>query len=316
MNISKEAKVGILALVSFVILYLGFNFLKGSDLFSSTNKYLVVYDNVDGLVASNPVMLNGLSIGRVKSVDLMQDKQNKLLVVLEINNKISVPGRTEAILADGGLLGGKMINLRMGSGKPLADGDTLIPVKDVGISELLKTKALPVMSNADSLLTSLRTVTLKFKDTGEYLNAVLKNSDKTITGLNGSVTGLISENRSNLAGITGNMKNLTASLVETEKGLKPLLGKFNTMADSLNALRLGQTLNETKKTVATLNKILAGLEAGQGTTGKLLKDDSLYVNLTKAMTDLDKLLIDFRLAPKRYVNISVFGKKTPPPVVK
>lgn len=134
MNISKEAKVGILALVSFVILYLGFNYLKGSDLFSSTNKYIVVYDNVDGLVASNPVMLNGLSIGRVKSVDLMQDHQNKLLVVLEINNKIVVRSKTEAILADGGLLGGKMINLKMGSGKPLEDGDTLLALKDVGIS--------------------------------------------------------------------------------------------------------------------------------------------------------------------------------------
>jgi len=126
----------------------------------------------------------------------------------------------------------------------------------------------------------------------------------------------IAENRSNLNGITGNLKTLSGNLVETEKQFKPLLGKFNKMADSLNALKINQALASTQKSLDDLQKVMAGIQAGQGSLGKILKDDSLYTNLNKTMVDLDKLLIDFRLAPKRYVNISVFGKKTPPPAVK
>jgi phospholipid/cholesterol/gamma-HCH transport system substrate-binding protein len=97
--------------------------------------------------------------------------------------------------------------------------------------------------------------------------------------------------------------------VETEKQLKPLLTKFNTIADSLQAVKIGETLNSANKAVSSLQRIVSKLEKGQGTAGKLLMNDSLYVGLNKALLDLDKLLIDVRLQPKRYVNVSIFGKK-------
>jgi phospholipid/cholesterol/gamma-HCH transport system substrate-binding protein len=106
---------------------------------------------------------------------------------------------------------------------------------------------------------------------------------------------------------------LSNDLVETEKQLKPLMGKFNTIADSLQALKLGKTVNEINSSLASVQKIVLSLEQGKGSAGKLLKNDSLYLSLNKTLVNLDKLLLDFRLQPKRYLNISVFGKKTPPP---
>jgi phospholipid/cholesterol/gamma-HCH transport system substrate-binding protein len=135
--------------------------------------------------------------------------------------------------------------------------------------------------------------------------------------LGASLNSTIAENKVNLAGITANMKSLSANLIDTEKSLKPLIGKFSSIADSLSALKVSQALATTQKSLEGLQKIMAGIEAGQGSVGKLLKDDSLYTNLNRSVADLDKLLIDFRLAPKRYVNVSIFGKKTTePPVVK
>lgn len=306
MKFSKEAKVGAMALVAIIMLYFGFHILKGSDVFSRTYKYHVIYDNIDGLTASNPVLLNGLNIGRVQGIKLLQDQQNKLLVTLDIQKSISLPEGTAATLADGGLLGGKVIHLAMGkSDKFLTDGDTLSALKEAGISALLQEKALPLVTHADSLVRNLDLVASGFKETGLILNQVLKNYDQAGT----DVQGLLKDNRKNLLAITTNINKLSTSLVETEKELKPLLGKAGTLADSLNALRLGETIQGANKMIGELRQILASIEAGNGTAGKLVKDETLYRNLNSTMVSLNKLMTNFREHPKRYVHLSVFGKK-------
>jgi phospholipid/cholesterol/gamma-HCH transport system substrate-binding protein len=302
---SKELKVALLAVVSLVVLYFGFNFLKGSDLFSSSRQYYTIYDNVDGLVVSNPVLLNGLSVGRVKNIDILSGRNNALLVTIDITKDIQLTSATMASLADGGLLGGKVINLVISPGTPLRDEDTLRSEKVVGLSTLLQQKADPVLDNADSLMRNLNVVTSKFKETGTILNQLLGTVDRTGVALEATLT----ENRVALAAMLTNLNTLSASLVQTEKELKPILGKASTLADSLQALRLSQTVNEANRTVARLQGLLQNLEKGQGTAGKLLQDEKLYTNLNQTLTDLDKLLVDFRRQPKRYVHFSVFGRK-------
>jgi len=306
MKVSKEVKVGTMAIFALVMLYLGFHVLKGSDVFSRTYKYYVIYDNIDGLTASNPVLLNGLNVGRVQGIKLLQDRQNKLLVTLDIQKGVSLPTGTAAVLADGGLLGGKLIRLMMGtSATYLKDEDTLAARKEAGISALLQEKALPLVTHADSLVKNLDVVASGFKETGLILNQVLKNYDQTGT----SLQGLLGDNRKNLLAITTNLNALSASLIETEKGLKPLLAKTGTLADSLNALKLGETVQSANRTIAELRALLASVESGKGTAGKLIKDETLYNNLNKTMVSLNKLMTNFREQPKRYVHISVFGKK-------
>jgi len=310
---SNELKVGFLALLAFLILYLGFNFLKGNDVFSSARVYYVEYENVDGLMVSNQVMVNGIEVGKVKKVELQPTKSNKILVTLRLSQDIVIPDKTVAVLSDGALLGGKIIRLRLEGKGNLAEDSFLKGETEVGVTALLKERAIPVIANADSLLVSFRQISTKFDHTGTYLNSLLKTSNETVSNINGSVNGIVADNRANIAQISSNMKSLSTDLIETEKQLRPLLTKFNSVADSLNALQLGKTLKEVDATVVSLKKIVQGLERGEGTAGKLIKNDSLYLGINRTIVDLDKLLLDFRLQPKRYLNISVFGKKNTPP---
>lgn len=310
---SNELKVGFLALVAFLILYFGFNFLKGNDVFSSARVYYVEYENVDGLMVSNQVMVNGIEVGKVKKVEIQPAKANKILVTLRFSQDIVIPDKTVAVLSDGALLGGKIIRLRLEGKGNLPEESFLKGETEVGVTSLLKERAIPVIANADSLLVSFRQISTKFDNTGTYLNTLLKTSNETVSNINGSVNGIVADNRANVAQISANMKILSADLMETEKQLRPLLTKFNTVADSLQALRIGKTLREVDLAVVSLKKIVQGLERGEGTAGKLIKNDSLYLGLNKTLVDLDKLLLDFRLQPKRYIGISVFGKKNTPP---
>ena len=310
---SNELKVGFLALITFLILYFGFNFLKGNDVFSSARIYYVEYENVDGLMVSNQVMVNGIEVGKVKKVEIQPSKANKILVTLRLSQDIVIPDKTVAVLSDGALLGGKIIRLRLEGKGNLAEDSFLKGETEVGVTALLKERAIPVIANADSLLVSFRQISTKFDHTGTYLNTLLKTSNETVSNINGSVNGVVADNRANIAQISSNMKTLSSDLIETEKQLRPLLTKFNTVADSLNALKLGKTLREVDATVVSLKKIVQGIERGEGSAGKLIKNDSLYLGLNKTLIDLDKLLLDFRLQPKRYIGISVFGKKNTPP---
>ena len=310
---SNELKVGFLALIAFLILYFGFNYLKGNDVFSSARVYYVEYENVDGLMVSNQVMINGIEVGKVKKVELQPTKSNKILVTLRFSQDIVLPDKTVAVLSDGALLGGKIIRLRLEGKGNLPEESFLKGETEVGVTSLLKERAIPVIANADSLLVSFRKISTKFDNTGTYLNTLLKTSNETVSNINGSVNGIVADNRANVAQISANMKILSADLMETEKQLRPLLTKFNTVADSLQALRIGKTLREVDLAVVSLKKIVQGLERGEGTAGKLIKNDSLYLGLNKTLVDLDKLLLDFRLQHKRYIGISVFGKKNTPP---
>ncbi len=306
---SNELKVGFLALLAFLILYFGFNFLKGNDVFSSSKIYYVTYENVDGLTSSNQVLLNGIEVGKVKKVELLPEDGNKIKVTLRINKDLILPDKSIVVLSDGALLGGKVMRLELMGKGSLPSETVLQGTTEKGLSALLKERALPVLSNADSLLVSFRMISRKFENTGTHLNELIKNSNSAVKTINGSVSELVTDNKSNIKQITTNMKALTQSLTETEKQLKPLLTKFNTVADSLQAVRIGQTLQEAGKAINSLQKIVSKLEEGHGTAGKLLTNDSLYNGLNKSLLDLDKLLIDFRTQPKRYIHFSVFGKK-------
>ncbi|MFD1143800.1 MlaD family protein [Larkinella insperata] len=306
MKLSKEAKVGILAVVTLVMLYFGFNFLKGSDIFSRSNKYLVVYDNVDGLTASNPVQLNGLSVGRVDRIDILQTRNNQLLVTLDVDKQIRIGQGTKAILADAGVLGGKVIILQINpSTTQMESGDTLVSGKEAGITALIKEKTLPVLNSVDSLTVNLNRIVKQFDRTGLILNKTLEGVEATT----GTLQLTVGENRESIRRLMTNLSNLSASLAQTEKEVKPLLTKASTFADSLNALKLGQTLASANQSISTLQQMLADINSGKGTIGKLKGDEALYKNVNGATASLEKLLTDFRENPKRYVHFSLFGRK-------
>lgn len=305
MNISKETKVGILAVATIAILYFGFNFLKGADMFSRNYQYFAIFDNVGGLQSSNAIKLNGVQVGQVQKTELLQNFGNKVLVTLDINKNLILTEGTRAILTSE-LLGGNAIALQIATGgKLLQEGDTLVAETEKGIQALLQEKALPVVRDADSLILNLNKIIKQFDKTGFVLNKLLTTTDQTALGINAT----IAQNREAIAATLSNVKALSASLIETEKSFKPIIANLTTTTDSLKALQLGKTLAEANAAVATLQKTLSALEKGEGTAGKLLKDQAMYDNINRTLVSVNKLMTNFRQNPKRYVNVSVFGRK-------
>ncbi len=302
---SKEFKIGLLALIASFMLYAGFNFLKGMDFFSNTSYYYVVYDNVSGLTISNPVMLNGLNVGRVKDIRIMQNEAHKLLVVIDVRSDLALGKASQAVLADNGLLGGKMIDLKIPPIlQKINSGDTLVPVSNPSFMAMLEDKADPIIEQIEPLLSNLRDISEKFKtlDT-ESLNAALSDF-KGITGtLNAQLAG------GQLNSILTNLNSSSQDLAQAGKSLPQLTQKANTLMDSLNQVELTTVVNQANESMRQLNEILQGIAQGEGTLGALATNDSLYNSLNQVSEDVDKLVIDLRENPKRYVNISVFGRK-------
>lgn len=301
---NKEFKIGLLGLVACVLLYLGFNFLKGSDFFSTSTYYYVVYNKVEGLQISNPVMLNGLTVGRIDNIGLLQKEGNKLLVTLQIRNDLKLDRSSQAILTDNGLLGGKIIALNVGKiTKPLSTGDTLKGIINEGMLADLTKKADPVLKQVDSIMFNvnalMKTLAMAREDIGQTLGNFNDISGSIKAGLD----------RAQLEQIMGNINQLSASLLQMQKQFNPIVGKMDQFADKMNRMELEKAVNQANASLGNLNQVLEKVNRGDGTLGALANNDSLYRNLNNVSHNMDKLFIDLRENPKRYVNISVFGKK-------
>lgn len=306
MKLSKEFKVGLFALIGGIILYLGFNYLKGADLFSSTRRYYVVYDNIDGLTVSNAVMLNGMAVGRVEKIKMLPERNNYLLIAMEVNENIILNDSSVAVLTDSDLLGGKTIDLAIHQGtRRLEAEDTLRSGKSQGITDILQQKAVPVLDNLDSTAVALHRIMQEFEGTATVLQSTLKNFQQSSSTLN----TMMAENRGNVKKIAANFAQLSSSLVETERNLKPILAKMNTFADTLNSMELAKAVDNANKSMQELNTMMAKINQGQGTMGKLVNNDSLYNNLNSTSNSLDLLLKDIKTNPRRYINVSVFGRR-------
>ena len=296
-NFSKEVIVGLFTTVGLVLLYLGFNYLKGIDFFSSTSKYYAIYDNVDQLAVSNPVLVNGYAIGRVSHIKILRNKQNKVLVELDINSDLSLGDSTKAILTSE-ILSGKYILLSIGEvKKPLKSGDTIRAEVAKGLLDVFAKNAEPVADNLqitlrnfnaviDNLVRNtkqLDTIFMKLQSTPGYLN-------HTIINANGKVDELATS-----------FKAVSENINGTLNELKPTLNNFKALSDSLKQLRLNQTLAKTQQTLTSLNETLAKLKKGDNTASKLLTEDSLYVNLNKLLANMDSLVKHFDNNPKHFL---------------
>lgn len=300
MKISKEVKVGLLALVAITILYVGFRFLKGIDFFDPTNTYYVEYNNVDGLSVSNPVKINGFRVGRVNSITLQQEGgDTRMIVGLEISDDLEIYEGSEAILSDDGILGSKSITLSIARrGSVLEDEGFLLGTVDKSLQEMIQERADPIVREVDTTLHRVNNILNGLSGSGEKVDQTVDELREIAEVLKYIVT----ENRRDINSITSNVNMLTEALNDPENGVRPFMLKLNQMADSLNSLELKETVVNANQAVARLDSIARGLERGEGSLGMLLKDDSLYNNLNRSSEDLDKLLIDVRRNPGRYLD--------------
>ncbi len=313
MRISKEVKVGIMAVVGMVMLYFGVSFLKGADFLSSEYKYYVLYDNIDNLQASNPVLINGLPVGRVAKVELLPELNNKILVTLTISKKLQIKKINYAMLKNASLLGGKAVYLQIDSTlskerfktfstQYYNPKDTLRVGVEKDMIASITSQVAPIVKRADSVMIQVENLLREFEGVGKAVKGTLLSAEATAGTLNATLL----ENRAKIDAMLANLNTLSANIVETEKGFKPILGKMNTFADSLNAIRFSETVNKANVAIAQFDQILEKMNKGEGSLGALLKDKALYDNLNNLSINIDKLIIDLRLNPKRYIKISAF----------
>ena len=303
---SKEFKVGIFGIIAVSILYLGFNYLKGEDFFKNNKKYYAIYENIDGLTVSNSVFVKGLTVGRVSNISYQQNK-GRIVVEMDINGDLILGDSTIAYLRSQSFLGGKAIELRIPEKieNPKKAGDTLRSALAMGMLESITQKTLPVAEDVGALLRKFSAIIDSLQTTEALINSTIIDLHRTLNTI-----GLtINENRINLRNSLNNIDSITLSIKNSTRQLEPLLENTNAVVDSLQAANLAETITSIRQAVENLNQTLQDLNNGEGTAGKLLKNDSLYVHLNSSADNLNKLLIDMREHPKRYVHFSVFGKK-------
>lgn len=300
---SKEFKVGLFAVIIGVILYLGFNFLKGVEIFSNTNKYYALYSNVDGLNVSNPVIINGFSVGRVSKISILQDRGNKVLVEMTVVENIILSDSTVATLSNSDFLGSKAITLTIGDiSTPKIDGDTLVSAIDKGLAEILE-RAQPLTDNLGLTISRVNEILLGLEGAGEDIKETINSFNKTLIGVN----KLISENSGSIKGTLSNFENLSNNLNKKLNKLDPVIVKADSALAKINKLEIERTLNTLDKLLKDLSKTVEAINTGKGSLGKMIKEDSLYNNLNKTLLDLDKLLIHFNENPRHFM--SPLGKK-------
>lgn len=306
---SKEFKVGLLVVISGAILYLGFNFLKGRDFFTNDSRYFVAYDNVDGLTVSNPVILNGYTVGRVEEIEIQHDNDHQLLVSLTINGDVPINNETVAELASDGLLGGKAIKLTLNQGETALESGELKAKKEESLTALLERTALPVVSNIDTLVGDFKSYMTGKNE--ENITNTIANIDSTTDNFKKMSTALmymVARNQQNINATTANITSLTKELQTTVSTLQPILTKVNGFADTLNNLEINTTLATANSSLEKLQGILSQVQGDTGTLGKLMNSPDVHDKLSKTLKDVDYLVNDIQANPSRYIHVSVLGK--------
>lgn len=304
MKLTREVKTGILAIGAILLFIFGYSFLKGTNLFQDSRIFYVKYQNVEGLAKSAPVTINGLTVGKVNDIGFAS-KDGGLIVKFTLDSDFAFSKNSMVKIYSTGLIGGKSLGIFPEyNAKNLAkSGDTLRGEIDLGMLDAVSKTLGPLQNKLTATLTSVDTLLAGFneilnEESRTNLQAAIKNLNATMSSLNrasGELNSLLVNNSSKLDRTFTNLDDMAAN--------------FSKLSDSLAQLEVGQLVSDLEKVVSGFDAIVTKIDNGEGSVGKLINDDKLYDNLEGASRQLEQLLQDLKLNPKRYVNISVFGKK-------
>lgn len=302
-----EIKIGIVVTLSIAILIWGISYLKGNNLFSKDNYFYAEYDNVQGLTASSPVMLNGYKVGFVSHIEFSEKHPSKLIVEFAVLNKYDIPKGTKAVIYSSDVMGTKAVKFEPGkSNKIQQDGDTLIAEIEADmISQFmpLKDKIEELVETVDTIMTGVSHVL----DTA--VQADIKQTVSNLNSASGSMSHLLASEKQRLKSIFSNLDSITSMFKNNSGKLSNAMANFSNISDSLAQSNLKKTIDNANTTLVKTSKIMEKINSGQGTMGALLHNDTLYHNLKNTTESLDLLLKDMKLHPKRYVHFSLFGGK-------
>ncbi len=281
--------------------------MKGLNLFDGPLKiYKTAYNNVQGLNTASVVTINGVEVGKVIQINFNKDpnKRGQLIVEFSVENDFEFSINSIAKIYSASLMGGKSLAV-----VPSFEGEMAIPgdflqgeiESDIfsSMSEKLnplQAKVENVIVSADSLMRGLTDILdVESRESLKSSIAQLHTTISNFSEITESVNELIKNNEETLGKTLSNAELMTENLSK--------------LSDSLLNSNMGATIKNIEATVSNLNKILVSIESGEGTLGKLLKDEEMYTNLTNASKELEELLKEMKLHPKRFVHFSLFGKK-------
>jgi phospholipid/cholesterol/gamma-HCH transport system substrate-binding protein len=307
---SREIKTGIVSVIIIALFIWGFNYLKGQNIFEANSRtFYIEYENIRGLNKASTVSIHGLQVGRVTDITFNKDpkKLGVLLVEIAVDDDFPFTVNSVVKIYSTGIIGGESLAIIPSSEGELAkSGDYLKGeiesdiFTSVGQSlNPLKTKVERVIIEADSLLLALNDVL--DEKTRNSFKRTIQGFETTVTTMNNTLSSL---NRM----IDSSRVNIDVTLENTKK----VSDNFAKVSDTLVNANLGETVKTLQATLDNVNGLLKGIEDGKGSVGKLMNNDSLYINLTNASKEMEELLREMKLNPKRFVHFSLFGKKAKP----
>ncbi len=334
---SKELKLGLFSTICLLIAVWGYRYIKGNELFKKNATYFTTFEDITGLAVSNSVTINGFKVGMIKDIVLNPQNVKKMDVYFSVIGDYKVPKDTKVELRSEGIVGGKFLALIFD--KPCSEGCAEEGDYFVGQNVGLFTSMLGSDPNTyiSSLSTELKTVVEELGSEGskgsvnnsiKQLEFVLKN----ITDLTNSLNQIMESNSRSLNQTMQNVSKLTAGLAKNDDKLTKIMDNFAATSQNLRALNLAatldsttitiseakgaivtleKTLENTNKTMTDLNMLTTKMNSGEGTIGKLMNDETIYNNLESTTHQINLLLQDLRLNPKRYLNIGLINKNRP-----
>lgn len=315
MKLSKEFKIGIVVTIALALLYWGINFLKGMDIFSNDRILYALYEDVGGLERANPVKINGLSVGQVRNMYFSQDGQANIIIEILLKNQIPVPKNSTAKIISSDILGSKAVDIILGdSPEFILSGDTLKADMEISIKEEVSRQLQPIKTKAENLMMSIDTVLTMLN--GLFSNTNTRNITKSVEHMANSfenlesttntIDTLLKGQRNRLENIFGNIESITNNLQANEDNLNNIISNLSSFSDTLAQAQVAETIANINSTMAEVSGITKKINDGEGSLGMLVNNDSLYIELERSSEQLNLLLEDIRLNPKKYVKFSVF----------
>jgi len=324
MKVSKEFKVGLLVLLAVFFLYIGVNFLKGNSIFGQNRQYYAVFENANGLVSSNLVVVNGVQVGTVAGIMLNPSDPKKVIVKFTISNDdILIPIGSSMKLISSDLLGTKALELQLNfdpvvTAQYVEIGDTLSATIEKGISDQISEELLPLKQKTEQLMQSVDNIVLSINsywDTSaayiideslyEFRDGISKFGD-----LAKSLTVLVENESRVIDEVLHNASDITKNLANKSEQIENVIDNFSAISDTLAASEINAVILEAKATLSQLNELMMKVNNGEGTLGMLMHSDSLHNELVNTNISLQNLLEDMEANPNKYVHFSVFGRKT------
>lgn len=317
MKISREIKIGVIGLATIALFFWGIFFLQGTELFSRKIAFYAVYDQIDNLMETNPVTVNGVAIGQVNRIMFHPDGSGRVIVRCLVGPQIGIPSNSIARLATAGLMGNREIQLILGtSHEIIVSGDTLNTEITASLAQEVSEQLMPLRVQAEQLFDQVQSVlnvinSILYEDTRQNLVKSVESLANTLSHLESTThyfDSTLAGQVNRLSVIFANVESITTNLRQNNQAISNIIHNLSSVSDTLAAIDFAHTMHHVNSSMAGLSAIVEKINRGEGSMGLLIHDEELYRNIQNASQQLDSLIIDIRENPRRYFNVSVFGR--------